>query len=102
MNDRNKSILSKYFDLLYHDAYLYRKVIASLHQSPSTRINALLFLSYFRRYAISPEFDLKLKMLVKDAQDPIDQKRTLMEKLSETEKKQICFNELKQNWALNV
>lgn len=66
------------------------------------RTNGLIFLSYFQRYAVSPEFDLGLKMLVKDVQDPIDQKKTFMEKLSARDKLRMCFDELKQNWALST
>ena len=70
--ERNKRELARYFDLLYHDAYLYSKTTSLLRRSPSARVNGLLFLSYFQRYAISRDFDLKLKMLVKEVQEPID------------------------------
>ena len=65
-------MLSKYFDALYYDVYLYSRVTTLLRQSPSLKADGLLFLSYFQRYAISSEFDLNLKMMVKSVQDPID------------------------------
>ena len=79
---KDKALMSKYFNYLYYDAHLFRSIIQKLRTDPALRTNGLIFLSYFSRYHVGPEFDTRLKRLVREVQDPVDQRKLFIDKLS--------------------